>query len=205
MKRAWSLLKALFGRQWLLATIAVLLGMGLLARLGFWQLDRLERRRAQNAALAAALASPPLVLNDMGWIDDLTALKDRAAMARGTFDFAFQGAVRLQTYQGRAGVNLVAPLVLDGGEETAVLVDRGWVPEENSYAAYDEAGPQTIDGYIALTQTINRGGASGAITDELEWYRVDIAAIQTQMPYELLPVFIKQAPDENNQQPPLRG
>jgi surfeit locus 1 family protein len=63
---------------------------------------------------------------------------------------------------------------------------------------------QTIDGYIALTQIINREGASSTLTDELAWYRVDIEAIQTQMPYELLPVFIQQAPNANNDQPPLR-
>jgi surfeit locus 1 family protein len=135
--------------------------------------------------------------------DNLASLKDRDAVAQGEFDFAHQGIVKLQTFQGQPGVNLVAPLVLDGGE-TAVLVDRGWVPETANWADYDEPGPITINGYIALTQTINRTGASSAITDELAWYRVDIDAIQVQMPYKLLPVYIRQAPEEDNQKPPLR-
>jgi surfeit locus 1 family protein len=142
-------------------------------------------------------------LNEVVLPDDLVPLKDRDAVAVGEFDFAYQGIVKLQNFQGRPGVHLVAPLVLADGE-TAVLVNRGWVPEDSSYAAYDELGIQTIDGYIALTQIINREGASSTLTDELAWYRVDIEAIQTQMPYELLPVFIQQAPNANNDQPPLR-
>ena len=204
MSRVLSIVRTLFSRQWLLPTVAVVAGMIFLGRLGFWQLDRLDQRRTKNAALVAALASQPVNLNEAVLPDDLIPLKDRDAVAQGEFDFSHQGFVKLQTFQGQPGVNLVVPLVLDGGE-TAVLVDRGWVPEEDSYTAYDEPGQQTINGYIALTQTINREGASSTITDKLEWYRVDIAAIQTQMPYQLLPVFLKQVPGENNDQPPLRS
>lgn len=204
MSRVLSVGRALVSRHWLLPTMAVIAGMIFLARLGFWQLDRLEQRREKNAALVAALAAEPVNLNEAALPADLTPLKDRDAVAQGEFDLAHQGIVKLQNFQGQPGVNLVAPLVLDGGE-TAVLVDRGWVPEEDNYAVYDEPGPITINGYIALTQTLNRAGASSTITDELAWYRVDVAAIQTQMPYKLLPIYVKQAPDENNQQPPLRS
>jgi surfeit locus 1 family protein len=204
MSRVLAIGRALFSRQWLLATVAVVVGMIFLARLGFWQLDRLEQRREKNAALIAALEAEPVNLNEAVLPEDLTPLKDRDAVAQGEFDFTHQGIVKLQNFQGRPGVNLVAPLVLAGGE-TAVLVDRGWVPEGDSYAAYNESAAQTIDGYIALTQTLNREGASSTLTDELAWYRVDIAAIQTQMPYDLLPVYIKQAPGENNELPPLRA
>ena len=204
MSRVLSVGRALFSRQWILPTVAVIAGMIFLARLGFWQLDRLDQRRAKNAALIAALESEPVDLNGVVLPDDLVPLKDRDVVAQGEFDFTYQGIVKLQVFQGQPGVNLVVPLVLADGE-TAVLVDRGWVPEDNNYAGYDEPGPQTINGYIALTQTLNREGASSTLTDELAWYRVDIAAIQTQMPYKLLPVYIKQAPDGANQQPPLRS
>ena len=204
MSRVLSVGRALVSRQWLLPTIAVIAGMMILVRLGFWQLDRLDQRRAKNAALIAALESGPVDLNEAVLPDDLTSLKDRDALAQGAFDFSYEGIVKLQSFQGQPGVNLVAPLVLDDGE-TAVLVDRGWVPEADDYAVYDDPGQQTIKGYIALTQNLNRFGASSTLTDKLEWYRVDIDAIQTQMPYKLLPVYIKQAPGENNQQPPLRA
>lgn len=209
MSRVLSVGRALFSRQWLLPTLVVIAGMILLARLGYWQLDRLDQRRAKNAALIAALESEPVNLNEVALPDDLTSLKDRDVVVQGEFDFTHQGIVKLQTFQGRPGVNLVAPLVLGDGE-TAVLVDRGWVPDEsspNNWADFNAPGAQTIQGYMALTQTLNRLGVSSASTvaDDLAWYRVDIDAIQKQMPYKLLPVYVKQAPGENSQQLPLRS
>ncbi len=213
MRQMGRVIKAIFSRQFIIATAAVAAGMIFLARLGFWQLDRLEQRRASNAQLMAVLESAPLDLAAADLPEDLAALKDREAIAQGTFDFDYQGFVKLQTYQGRPGVHLVAPLVIDGGE-TAVLVNRGWVPEADSYDAYNESGPVTVNGYIGLTQTINRdtGAAtatsaplSTAVPTDFAWYRVDIAAIQTQMPYKLLPVYINQAPAADQTQPPFRS
>ncbi|MEJ2746829.1 MAG: SURF1 family cytochrome oxidase biogenesis protein, partial [Anaerolineae bacterium] len=64
MSRVLSVGRALVSRQWLLPTIAVIVGMMILVRLGFWQLDRLDQRRAKNAALIAALESGPVDLNE---------------------------------------------------------------------------------------------------------------------------------------------
>lgn len=207
MSRVGPVIKLIFSRQWFLATAAVIIGMGVLARLGVWQLDRLDQRRVQNAALEAALAAPPINLNTTTLPADVTSLKNRDVVAQGIFDFDYQGIIKLQNYQGRPGVHLVAPLVLDGGE-TAVIVDRGWVPEEDdpdNWAAYDEPGPITINGYIGLTQTLSRPAAVTSPSAELAWYRVDVAAIQSQIPYKLLPVYIKQAPRADEPQPPLRS
>jgi surfeit locus 1 family protein len=142
-------------------------------------------------------------LNDGGLPDALTPLKNRDAVAQGEFDFAYQGIVKLQNYQSKPGVHLIAPLVLDGGE-TAVLVNRGWVPEADNYGDYNEPGSLTINGYVGLTQTLNRDSGVSAVTEELAWYRVDIEAIQAQMPYDLLPIYINQAPEANDA-PPFRA
>ncbi|HEX5724904.1 MAG TPA: SURF1 family cytochrome oxidase biogenesis protein, partial [Longimicrobiaceae bacterium] len=45
------------------AGVCVLLLAGVFVRLGFWQLDRLEQRRARNAALRAATALPEFTLD----------------------------------------------------------------------------------------------------------------------------------------------
>ncbi|MCP4428555.1 MAG: SURF1 family protein [Chloroflexi bacterium] len=212
MSQIGRMAKTFFSRQFILATAAVIAGMIFLARLGFWQLDRLEQRRVGNAQLQAVLDSQPLDLANESLPEDLISLKNREVVAQGAFDFDYQGFVKLQTYQGRSGVHLLAPLLLDGGE-TAVLVNRGWVPEADSYVAYDEPGPITIEGYIGLTQTLNRdrretlvlSEAEVAAPTELAWYRVDIAAIQTQMPYDLLPMYINQSPAADQTQPPFRS
>ncbi len=62
MKQFGRLLAELFSRQWWWVTLLIVAAMMVLARLGFWQLDRLQQRRAANAVLSATLAASPLDL-----------------------------------------------------------------------------------------------------------------------------------------------
>lgn len=207
MSDAGSLARALFSRRWVLVTLGVLLLMGVLARLGLWQLDRLEERRAANAALIAALDSPPIDLNEQTSrfesLDDaqaLEALRNRDVVVRGEYDLDHEFIVKLQSYEGRPGVNLVTPLLLDGAAgPTAVLVDRGWVPddalESGDLSAFAPDPSAELLGYVALTETLRRGtGASQVSGNEI--YRVDVASLERELPYPLLPFYIKDAPPE---------
>ncbi len=204
-----QLLKTLFSRRRLLTTLIVLLGMALLARLGIWQLDRLEQRRQQNDELRLALEAPPLQLNREALSASQGFLKDRNVTVTGEYDFDNTIVLLLQNWSGQTGVHLVTPLVVEG-QDIAILVDRGWIPESERMAdgrsRFDLPGLVSVDGYIANTQTSSRANDSDANGSEgaafkREWYRIDIEAIQAQMPYELLPVFIIQSPtpggDEN--------
>ncbi len=51
-------------------------------------------------------------------------------------------------------------------------------------------------GYAALSQALSRRQTAVPEDPKTDWYRVDIAAIQPQMPYKLLPIYVLQAPDE---------
>jgi surfeit locus 1 family protein len=101
------------------------------------------------------------------------------------------------------GLHLITPLVLEGGTQ-AVLIDRGWLPTDQSapenWPGFDEPGPTSVTGFIQLSQPApaRSGNAARQIpaTPQSEWYRVDIEAIQAQLPYELLPVYILQSPPE---------
>ena len=57
------ILKKMFGRAWLFATLSVFAGTALCIRLGIWQLDRLEQRRAFNAQVESMRAAELLDLN----------------------------------------------------------------------------------------------------------------------------------------------
>jgi len=195
-----QLFKALFSRQLLLPTIFVLAGMAFLARLGFWQLDRLEQRRTANAQLVAVLEGPPLRLPQDAVPEDEAFLLNRDVVVSGTYDFAHEGLHILQMWEGRSGVHLITPLVIEGGE-TAVLVDRGWIPDaeaENAAAYAVPTGPVTVNGYVALSEIISRqttsDGNSGR--SDNEWYRVDVAAIGAQLPYDLYPFYIILSPTD---------
>ena len=88
------------------------------------------------------------------------------------------------------------------GMDTAILVDRGWIPDAEYEVGhvFDEAdGLQTIEGYIALTETISRRTADAIVPVDpgLELFRVDIAALTEYIPYQLAPFYVKLAATED--------
>lgn len=200
----------LFSRQWWWATLAVLLGMAVLARLGIWQLDRLAQRRARNAEIVHQLELPPLLLTDESLPEDLTGLRYRRGIASGEFDFSHQIGLMYQNRMNQPGSHLITPLVLSDG--SAILVDRGWIPTKQAapetWSEFNESNSATVVGFIQLSQSLPNVGENVdraiPIEPQLEWYRVDIEAIQTQMPYELLPIYILQSPTDDHTDLPYR-
>src|SRR5574339_344360 len=127
------LLLKMFQRKWLLLTLLVVAGTALCIRRGFWQLDRLEQRRAFNAQFEMARAQPALDLNEEQ-PPDLAEMEWRPVKVTGEYDFANQVAIRNQYYDNEYGYHLWTPLVF-GAE--AVFVDRGWIPAEGNATASD--------------------------------------------------------------------
>lgn len=207
MSRVGTVVRTLFGRKWWWVTLLVIALMALLARLGFWQLDRLQERRAANAQLLAAIESAPIDLNRDAVSyaplrpDEVTSdLANRDVVMTGEFDYANQRVLKLQNWAGRAGVHLITPFVLENGD-SAVLVDRGWIPDAEYEAgnAFDEnKGTQVVDGYVALTETISRRTADAVVpaSPGIELFRVDIAALQEDMPYTLIPFYVRVTPPD---------
>ena len=55
------MIKPMFTRRWIFTSLLVLAGTALCIRLGIWQLDRLEQRRAFNTHVEAMWAAPPFM------------------------------------------------------------------------------------------------------------------------------------------------
>src|SRR6185503_11058530 len=104
------LLLKMFQRKWLFTTLLVFVGTALCIRLGIWQLDRLEQRRAFNAQFVSARGQPILELNDEQPVD-LAAMEWRPVEVSGEYDFANQVAVRNQYYGDQYGYHLMTPIV----------------------------------------------------------------------------------------------
>lgn len=195
-----NLPRQLLNRRWWLSNLLVLLGIAFLIRLGIWQLDRREQRQAQNAELAAQLAQPPIPLTGPDSLPaDPTTLRDRQATATGRYDFTHQFSLTQQVWQDTTGFRLITPLVLEDGRH-AILVDRGWLPiameTPDQWTQFDEPGQLTIQGYIQPSQPTPGGPPTPAADPQQPRYRLDIEAIQAQMPYELLPVYLQAAGDD---------
>jgi len=202
------LLKA-FSRNWLFTTILVLLGSALCVRLGIWQLDRLDQRRAFNYQVESMRAMPPLDLNNND-ISSIDTMEWRSFTVVGIYDFENQVALRNRYYGDQYGYHLLTPLLFNG---TAVLVDRGWVPADGNTAPqdwrkYDEVGEVKLTGQIRLGQA---KPAFGGVADALPadgsplwvWNNADIEKIALQTPYHLLDIFLQPDIDESNVEPPI--
>lgn len=188
----------LVSRRWIIPTILVILGMIVLARLGIWQLDRLQQKRDHNAMMAERWRMEPYDLNSTPLPAQLDDLTYRRIQASGAFDYDHQIALKNQFYLNAPGVVLVTPLVMDDGR--AVLVARGWVPEDQAAPAawpqFEEGRAATVLGTIAKTQPPRNAAADVNPTGPQDaWFRVDIPAIQAQMPYPLEPGWIVQLPE----------
>ncbi len=189
---------------WALATILAVAGVAVLLRLGFWQLDRLEQRRAFNRRVEAQLEAPVLVLSGDAIPQDLNGMEYRAVEVSGEYDFSEEVALRNQTYLGKPGYRLLTPLVLDGSA-LAVLVDRGFVPaseyEPGDRETFSEAESARVQGVIRASQAEPDFGGRVDPTplpgqELLVWSLVDSGRIASQTPYRLLPIFIQQSPPE---------
>src|SRR5688572_29427567 len=99
----------MFQRKWLLRTLLVFAGTAVCIRLGIWQLDRLEQRRAFNAQFESARALPVLDLNQE-LPKDIGEMEWRSVEVNGEYDFGNQVAVRNQYYGTEYGYHLLTPL-----------------------------------------------------------------------------------------------
>ncbi len=189
----------LFNRRWWWTTLIVIIGVIFLIRLGFWQLDRLDQRRAYNQHVAERWQLEPLDVNTTTLPTDLSELEYRRVQATGEFDYSNQIILSNQTRNQAPGNVIVTPLVLD--DNRAVLVARGWVSTSRSapeyWSEYEEPEGLPVIGLIQETQLLPNGNVpTPPDSPQVEWFNINIDAIQPQMPYELLPVFILQLPEE---------
>lgn len=136
-----------------LITLATLLGIGLTASLGFWQLNR----ASQKQALQASMDAP----SDSRLLDSRSVLAaaDPASLlyqhARLTGQWLAEQTVYLDNRQmnARVGFYAVTPLRLEGSDQV-ILVQRGWVArnfEERAKvpAIVTPLGPVTVQGRMA--------------------------------------------------------
>jgi surfeit locus 1 family protein len=203
----------LFSRRWLLTTLLVVVAVGVMVRLGIWQLDRLEQRRAFNARVSAQLGAGPLVLTGDNLGLDLVNMEYRTVTVSGEYDHSQQVALRNQARDQRWGVNLLTPLRIAGSDQV-VLVDRGWIPAEDftsgQWEKYDEPGRVTVTGMVRRSQERPDFGRRADPTPApgeflTAWNLANVGSIDQQISYALLPVYIQQAPNPEWTGMPLRG
>lgn len=207
-------IRLLFSRRWWKTTLLVVLAVAVMVRLGIWQMDRLEQRRAFNARVQEQIDQPPLILSGAAFDEGLTSMEYRQVVVNGEYDFAQEVVLRNQAWENQFGVHLITPLLI-AGSNRAVLVNRGWVPYEDYLAKelhkYAEPGMVVVQGVIRFSQTRPDIGwrndpIPGSGEPRLEaWNMVNVPGIDNQVPYSLLPVYIQQSPEPSWTDMPYRS
>ncbi len=109
--------------RWMVSHAFVLLLLVAFVAAGFWQLDRLDERRDQNAAIRARIDGVPVAIDALTDID-AGALEYRPVVASGRFSDR-ELLVSNRANDGVPGFWAWTVFVLDDGTET--IVNRGFV------------------------------------------------------------------------------
>ena len=147
--------------------------------LGFavWQLERLAWKNDLIDKLQTRTAAAPVPLDQLSGkpADD----EYRKVRLHGRFDFGHELYLIARSLNGNTGYQIVTPLVLDNGK--AVLVNRGWVPDEKKNPATRAAGQ--VAGAVDVVAITRLNQVPGWITphnapDRNVWLYVDVPAMQ---------------------------
>ncbi len=176
--------------------------------LGIWQLQRLEWKDAEIAERRARGGAPPVSLPAA--VDDPRELAFVRVRVRGTFDHGSERYLVARPLDGRPGLHVVTPLVLEDGR--ALLVDRGWVPESRKDPATRAEGQ--LPGVVELEGLLRTGGWRGYtwlrpenLPAENVWLWVDLAAMAETagLARPVIGVYLDAGPAENPGGLPVGG
>ena len=182
---------------WLLSHVLVAGLLVVTANLGFWQLSRLDARRAYNAVVAARADEPGVdlatafgALKRGGTPEDLRHMR---VVVSGTWA---DGQVYLanRSMDGVPGVHVVSLLLIDRIHPgVGVVVDRGFVHRglflEGDSAAW---APATADVDLVGSLDVSRTGELGS---GVEVDRIDLDALAERWGMDLATMWIRAAGD----------
>ena len=116
-----------FTRAGLIGTLLVLLVAATCIRLGLWQLDRLEQRRARNGLAEARMAQAPIDADDLDVDTAGSAYRRIRVSGSCVGDYIVLAA---RSRHGAPGVHVLCLFRTARGRD--LLLDRGWLPSPDA-------------------------------------------------------------------------
>jgi surfeit locus 1 family protein len=181
--------------RWIVFTVVVTTAIVVMINLGFWQLRRLDERREFNDAVAARIDEPVVPVDELiptraeVGDDELDAVEWRPVVASGRYLPDEELLIVNRSQGGRAGDNVVTPLLLDDGR--VLLVVRGFVPIDGEPVPAP-TGDVTVEGRLRRSEVRRtaaaRDASEGALTVA---QRVDIPRLATQLPGDVVPMYVE--------------
>ncbi len=181
--------------------VCAILALGMI-RASFWQWDRHQEKITYIKGMESRLDQPPIDLLNLipnktiPNVDDITY---RRVTVTGEFDFANEVVRRNQRHEGAPGVHVLTPLKI-ANSDLHVLVNRGFIPLSRSDKEQRKQFQNQVsfDAVTLIKESMRRkwlapldpeSGSPNPWVDS--WIRVDIPAIEKQLPYKLLPFHLE--------------
>lgn len=197
----------LLSRRWIGFGLAVVLLAAACVWLGSWQFDRRQDQRAENELVRAHLDAQPVPLSEVASAGSALAadLEWLPVTVAGEYDVQREVVVRNQTRNG-PGVEIVTPLALDDGSQ--VLVNRGWMPSENTTRRPTEipappSGRVEITGWLRADSTAT--GAAVEPDGDGQVRAVSSAGMGDWIAAPLYPGFVDLRAQEPSAEEPLQA
>jgi len=191
----------MLNRRTILLTLGAFALAVLCVRLGFWQWHRMEHKKHQQAIIERHLGVEAVPVQSVLRPGRAVADDDEWTLVRatGTFETHGQVTVKFTPRDGRAGADVVTPLVLPGG--SALLVDRGWIATANTNARPTDIptpppGRITVEGWL---RPDNQAGENAVVPVDGQVRAIASHGLEKYIGRELLPGFM------NLQQPAMTG
>lgn len=171
-------------------TLGTLVGFLLLLALGTWQASRFVDRLALEEERDERLAQPGSTLETAKSLDaedDFTRIT-----ARGKLDLSRTVLFKFRNYQSRPGYWLASPMVFE--DDSALLVNRGWVPMETGRELareLGETGEVEVSGVVRIPdQIISDDDTRAKMAEDslkgsyVEWSSFDVSGVYAALPYD---------------------
>ena len=176
-------------RKWIVS-IAALGAAMIFISFGLWQLRRLDARQAQNSLLASRRFAPEVGLDALP--SDTAEARFRRVRLRGTLDYANEILHTLRGRGGSPGVNILTPL-RRAGNDTAVLINRGWVYAPDGITVDTEPWRESdsLDG-TGFVETFPTSGPFAPPNPDRPraFRRLDRAALSKLLPYPIANYYV---------------
>lgn len=170
---------------WLVSHVFVLTMVVVMTSLGFWQLERLDERKARNVEVGAAMEAEPVAIEDLL---DTDPAEHSAVLVGGEYLDEHSFLVANRTFESQAGFWLATPMRLDDGR--VVVVSRGWVPRLWA-AGSDQRVIDTPEGRIEVLGRVQASVDDGRIGERTNSTLPQVSRIDVPVVEELLGIAVE--------------
>jgi surfeit locus 1 family protein len=180
-------------RPQLLPTLAAVLVIAGMAKLGFWQYGKAEQKAALQATYDARLNEAPAAVPEV--VANIEDWRYRRIRSRGQYDTRYQILLDNQVDNDNAGYHVLTPFRPEGSK-IFMLVDRGWIPmgDRNRLPQIEApAGVVEVTGFswVPSSKFYELAPTPKSGHWQLLWQNMDMSRYAQSVPFNVVPFVLR--------------